>query len=98
MIDYAGTEEENVAERRIRVESEVGLHARPAALFVQAASKSPLEVTVAKADGKPVNAKSILSVLALDVRQGDEIVISAAGDGATAVVDQLAAVAVKPEA
>jgi phosphocarrier protein HPr len=87
-----------MAERRVRVESEVGLHARPAALFVQAASAATGEVTVAKGDGEPVNAKSILSLLSLDVRQGDEIVITATGEGAEAVVDRLATVAAATEA
>lgn len=85
-------------ERRVKVESAVGLHARPAALFVQAAARSPLGVTVAKSDGDPVNAKSILAVLSLDVRQGDEIVIMADGEGAEAVVAELVAVAAAAEA
>jgi phosphocarrier protein HPr len=80
-----------VTERRVRVLSEVGLHARPAALFVQAATKAPYDVRVAKVDGEPVNAKSILSVLALDVRNSEEIVISAEGDGVDTLLDELAA-------
>jgi phosphocarrier protein HPr len=79
-----------MAERRVKVETKVGLHARPAALFVQAATKTPLEITVAKPGKDPVNAKSILSVLALDAQQGEEIVIRAEGDGADAVLDELA--------
>jgi phosphocarrier protein HPr len=93
-----------MAERRVNVENEVGLHARPAALFVQAATKVPMEVTIAKTSARtgakagaetgdePVNAKSILSVIGLDVRQGDEIVIAAEGDGADAALDDLVAV------
>lgn len=81
-----------MAERRVNVKNEVGLHARPAALFVQAATKAPMEVLVAKSDGEPVNAKSILSVIGLDVRQGDEIVITADGDGADVALDELVAV------
>ncbi|SDG63893.1 phosphocarrier protein [Sinosporangium album] len=80
-------------ERKVIVESEVGLHARPAALFVQTAAKAFIEVTVAKGAGEPVNAKSILSVLALDVRQGEAIVIRAEGEGADALLDELAAIA-----
>ena len=53
-------------ERRVNVGSKVGLHARPAAMFVQAAAKQPVKVTIAKAGGDPVDARSILSVLALD--------------------------------
>jgi phosphocarrier protein HPr len=82
-------EEVSMAERRVRVESKVGLHARPAALFVQLALQTPMEVTVAKAGGEPVNAKSILSVLGLDVRHGDEIIIATAGDGAAELLDEL---------
>jgi phosphocarrier protein len=78
------------------VQSEVGLHARPAASFVQTAAKTPMEVTVAKRGGDPVNAKSILSILALDVRQGDDIVIRAEGEGADELLDKLAAIAEAP--
>lgn len=80
-------------ERRVKVESEVGLHARPAALFVEAASKSPGEVTVAKGDGAPSSAKSILAIMSLDVRKGDEVVIRAEGDDAEALLDTLTAIA-----
>jgi phosphocarrier protein len=69
--------------------SKVGLHARPAALFVQAATKVPYDVRLAKVGGEPVNAKSILAVLALDVRSGEEIVITADGDGADTLLDEL---------
>jgi phosphocarrier protein len=83
-----------VAERKVTVESEVGLHARPAATFVQTAAKAGIDVTIAKlGGGQPVNAKSILSVLALDVRQGDTIVIKAVGEGADELLDRLAAIA-----
>jgi phosphocarrier protein HPr len=86
-----------MAERRVRVEAPVGLHARPCALFVQTAAKAPIEVTVARVCGDPVNAKSILSVLGLDVRHGEEIVITAEGDGADELLDKLAGLVVGPE-
>jgi phosphocarrier protein HPr len=78
-------------ERRVAVGSKVGLHARPAAMFVQAAAKQPVKVTIAKADGNPVDARSILSVLALDARGGDEVVLVAEGDGAEQALDELVA-------
>jgi len=78
-------------ERRVAVGSKVGLHARPAAMFVQAAAKQPVKVTIAKVGGDPVDARSILSVLALDARGGDEIVLVAEGDGADQALDELAA-------
>jgi phosphocarrier protein HPr len=78
-----------VTERRVVVGSRVGLHARPAALFVQAAAKQPVKVTVAK-DGKdPVDARSILRVLGLDVRGGEEVILAAEGDGADEAVDAM---------
>jgi phosphocarrier protein len=80
-------------ERRVVVGSKVGLHARPAAIFVQAAAKQPVKVSIAKSDGgAPVDARSILAVLGLDVRGGQEIVLSAEGDGAETALDQLAEV------
>jgi phosphocarrier protein HPr len=80
-----------MAERRVTVQTVAGLHARPAALFVQAATRVPTDVSVGRPDSDPVNAKSILSVIGLDVRQGEEIVIIAEGDGADTALDQLAA-------
>ena len=78
-------------ERRVVIGSKVGLHARPAAMFVQAAAKQPVMVTIAKSGGDPVDARSILSVLALDARGGDEVVLVAEGDGADEALDELAA-------
>ena len=86
-----------MSERRVRVQSKVGLHARPAALFVQAAARAPMDVTVAKSGGTPVNAKSILAVLGLDARHGEEIVITAEGDTAETVLDELEAVVQEAE-
>ena len=77
-------------ERRATVGSRVGLHARPASVFVQAAGRQSVPVTIAKPDGDPVSARSILSVLALDVHHGDEVVLSAEGEGAEAALDELA--------
>jgi phosphocarrier protein len=60
------------------VHNKVGLHARPAALFVQAAMAHQSKITVTKGD-KCVNAKSILGILALGVNQDDRITIEADG-------------------
>jgi phosphocarrier protein HPr len=81
----------------VTVAAEVGLHARPAATFVQAATRAAgVEVTVGKANGAQVNAKSILQVMALDVRQGETILITAEGEGAEELLDELAAIASAP--
>jgi len=76
-------------ERRVTVASSVGLHARPAAIFAQAAAAQLVPVKVAKEGGDPVDARSVLLVLSLDVRGGQEVVLSAEGDGADAALDTL---------
>ncbi|MCC3763131.1 HPr family phosphocarrier protein [Glycomyces sp. TRM65418] len=79
-------------ERTVVVASEVGLHARPAALFVQAAAAQPVDVTIGKPDGEPVDARSILSVIGLDAKGGEPVVLRAEGEGAEAALDALEAV------
>jgi phosphocarrier protein HPr len=78
-----------MAERVVVVASRVGLHARPAALFVQAASAQPVKVRIRKREGAAVDARSILRVLSLGVKGGDEVIIEADGDGAEAALDAL---------
>ncbi len=76
-------------ERTATVASKVGLHARPAAVFVKAAAEAAVPVTIRKKDGVAVNAASILSIMTLGVSHGDEVVLAAQGDGADAVLDAL---------
>ena len=72
-------------EERIVVDNKVGLHARPAAMFVQEASKFASDITVFTQDpdtkeDREANAKSILGILTLGVFQGMEISIKAEGE------------------
>ncbi|GAO99351.1 phosphocarrier protein HPr [Fructobacillus ficulneus] len=69
--------------------SETGIHARPATLLVQAASKFVSEVTLSY-QGKEVNLKSIMGVMSLGVGHGADVTIKADGDDAK---EALAAVA-----
>jgi phosphotransferase system HPr (HPr) family protein len=80
-----------VIERRVKVESAVGLHARPAALFVRTAGGFGAQITVRNVTrgGEPVDAKSILGVLALGVSSGHEIEVTARGVDAVAAVEAL---------
>jgi phosphocarrier protein FPr len=75
----------------LTVNHPVGLHARPAAQFVQTASKFDSEITVANKtkESAPVNAKSILSVLTLGVHQGFEIEVTADGADADEALEAL---------
>jgi phosphocarrier protein len=74
----------------LTVRNKVGLHARPAALFVQAAQKfnCDLKVTHGERDG---NAKSILSVLSLGIDQNAVITIQADGENADQALEALKA-------
>lgn len=79
-------------ERTVIVASKVGLHARPAAVFVKAASGISLPVTLAKNGGTPVSARSMMAVMTLDVKHGDEVMLASEdADGAEEALDQLAA-------
>ena len=82
-----------MVERRVNVGWPEGLHARPASILVRAATAAGVPVTLAKGDGKPVNAASMLAVLGLGVRGGEEIVLAADSDdsgAAETALDRLA--------
>lgn len=78
------------ATRTVVIGSSVGLHARTASLFVQAVNGTGHAVSVITATGESADAASILSVLALGVGHGAEIVIEVEGENAESVADDLA--------
>lgn len=80
-----------MAEATIPVTHKVGLHARPASLFVQTAAKfsSKIQVKNLTTNGKFVDAKSIIMVLTLGVMKDHEVVIQAEGADADAALDAL---------
>ncbi len=80
-----------MAEQTVVIRSQQGLHARPASLFTQAVVASGHEVTIAKPGGAPVNAASILGVIALGLGHGDEVTLVVQGERAEAVLAELAA-------
>ena len=77
-------------QRTVTIGSAQGLHARPATLFVQAVTATGLPVTIATAGKEPVNAGSMLAVMTLGAAHGDEVTITAEGEGADAALDSLA--------
>ncbi len=79
-----------MASRRVVVTIPEGLHARPAAMFVKLAGEQPTPATIRRPDGAPVPGTSILSVMTLGVRCGDEVVLEADGPGGDAAVAALA--------
>jgi phosphocarrier protein len=80
-----------MATRTVTIASSVGLHARPASLFVEAAADSGLDVEIGRPGEDAVDATSILGVMALGATHGEEVVLTASGDGADAVLDKLVA-------
>ena len=70
-----------------------GLHARPAATFVKAASRYDAEVRIADLEtgADEVSGRSLLALMALGIRQGSRVRVSAAGPQAQAALDDLRA-------
>ena len=77
-----------VAKKEIIVENRTGLHARPAAVFVQLANKYESDITIVK-DKQEVNGKSIMGILMLAAEKGARITIIAEGDDAETAVEEL---------
>lgn len=77
-----------VVNKKLTVKNKLGLHARPAALFVQVANKFEAVITVKKGREK-VNGKSIMGILMLAAGQGSQIIIEADGDDAEFAITEL---------
>lgn len=80
-------------ELTLQIENKAGLHARPAALFAQKCSAFTSKIMILK-DGKSANAKSIISIMGLGVKQGETIVLKIDGadaDEAAAVLQKIVA-------
>ena len=78
-----------MVEKQVTVGLRAGLHARPAALFVQEANKYASDIFVEK-QGKAVNAKSIMGIMSLAISNGTEVTIKADGADAAQAVEKLA--------
>jgi phosphotransferase system HPr (HPr) family protein len=74
------------------VGSRIGLHGRPAAIVVKTAQQQQVTVRISTGEKPPVDARSIIAVLALGAHGGDTVTIEADGDGANAALDAMAAV------
>lgn len=66
-------------EKQVTVKNRLGIHARPSALLVQAASKFASEITLEK-DGLAINGKSIMGVMMLAAEVGAVIKVRIDGD------------------
>lgn len=61
------------------IKDELGIHARPAGVIVKAAAGFQSKITIAK-EGKEADAKKILGVMSLAVKQGNEVTVKVEGD------------------
>ena len=77
-----------IIKKELTVKNKQGLHARPAALFVQVANKFNAYITV-KRDSEEVNGKSIMGILMLGAEKGSVIIVEANGEDAEAALVEL---------
>ena len=75
-------------EKEITIVNRLGLHARPAAMFVRIASRYRSEVWVAK-EGEQINGKSIMGLMMLAAGQGSTLTIKCEGPDADKVMEEL---------
>ena len=77
-----------LVKKEIVVKNKQGLHARPAALFVQIANKFDSRITVTR-DKEEVNGKSIMGILMLGAEKDSIIIIEADGQDALVALAEL---------
>ena len=75
-------------EKAIVIKNKQGLHARPAALFVQIANKFNCDIVVSKGKQK-VNGKSIMGIMMLEAGSGAKVTLAANGEDAEQAMKEL---------
>lgn len=67
-----------------------GIHARPAGILVKSIAKAVSDVKIKKAgDDRVVNAKSIMAVMSLGVKKGNEVTVTVEGEDEDTVIADL---------
>lgn len=74
---------------KVKISNDTGLHARPATLLVKKASSFKSDVNV-EANGKKVNAKSLIGILSLGATKDTEVTIITSGDDEVEAASELA--------
>ena len=87
MLGRKKSEEESISKTLI-LTNKLGMHARPAAMFVKTASLFDAEITVEK-DGEQVNGKSIMGLMMLAAGCGSKLRLSARGLDAEQALDEI---------
>lgn len=88
-LETVNKEVKGTLTREVAVLNRYGIHARPAALLVKAATRFQCEIMIEKA-GVKVNAKSIMGLLTLEGNHGAKLRIHATGADAAEALDALA--------
>jgi len=77
-----------MSQRTLRIENNLGLHARAAAMFASMAGKYRSRIFISKDDMK-VNGKSIIGIMMLAAGKGSIVTIEAEGEDAEEALDNL---------
>ncbi len=85
-----------IIKKELVVRNKQGLHARPAALFVQIANKFDSRITVRR-DDEEVNGKSIMGILMLGAEKGSTIIIEVEGEDAHLAIIELEKIVAREE-
>lgn len=80
--------EENLMTKEFVVQNKLGIHARPAALFVKTANRFSCDIFVEK-DGEKVNGKSIMGLMMLAAGPGSKLTVEASGPDASKALAEL---------
>jgi phosphocarrier protein len=78
------------AQRELVVINKLGIHARPAALFVKLANRFTSNVLVDK-DGEEVNGKSIMGLMMLAAGPGSKLTVTCEGEDCQQAIDEIEA-------
>ena len=84
----SGGERGNKVEKEVTIVNRLGMHARPAAMFVRVASRFRCEVWVEK-EGEKINGKSIMGLMMLAAGQGSKLLICCEGPDAEKAIEEI---------
>jgi phosphocarrier protein len=76
--------------KELTISNKLGIHARPAALFVKTANRFACEIFVEK-DGEKINGKSIMGLMMLAAGPGSKVILHVRGTDAAQAIAELEA-------
>ncbi|ELY56374.1 MULTISPECIES: HPr family phosphocarrier protein [Natronococcus] len=85
------------SERTVTIVPEAGLHARPAAKFVETVNEHDSDVRIGYGDDEPISAGSMIAVTSLGAESGEDVRLIADGPDEEAALDALERVLTTPE-